>query len=55
MRSDLLSMIGVSRGASLDEIIFEAQRAEDKEEGDGRQKKKKDKEKSRTEVDIEVS
>ena len=29
MRSDLLSMIGVSRGTSLDEIIFEAQKAEE--------------------------
>ena len=29
MRSDRLSMIEVSRGASLDEIVFEAQKAEE--------------------------
>src|SRR4051794_2216121 len=29
MRSDLLTMMGTSRGASLDEIILEAQKAEE--------------------------
>ena len=29
MRSDLLNMIGISRGASLDEIVMEAQKAEE--------------------------